>query len=163
MAAACLSAKAQYIYERSLIGEWDLYESSGYNDAVPLRITFRDDGTCTYTDWRGTLECAGYIISDMSQTIHLFSGTNFNGNPVMTMVNMMLVPGIEWASDFSYVTLKAFDGTSWWVKMERKVSPSGVRSAQAGQHDGKKYDLRGVETKHPSGVYIQDGNKKVGR
>lgn len=163
MAMACICVKAQFITESDLIGKWELEEGDEY--AGPTSLWFKEDGTCVYTDFQGTLNCEGFVVSSTGQTLHLFSKNNFAGNTEFTMINLRLEK--VGAVDDTYRTkllLGSYDGKSWHSKFGKVVDNSAVRSITADPARGtKKYDLRGIATDSPKGVYIQDGKKAIGK
>ena len=163
MAMTCICVKAQ-IEEGSLIGYWTVAEGEtppSYYD-VPTSIYFKKDGTCEYTDSRGTIQCNGFTLGHDGHYLHLFSGTNFQGNTEFTMINMRVYDAEPTGDYKACMYFYSYDRETWKVKMEYSPSPSSVRSVTADPARGtKRYDLRGVATDNPKGLYIQDGKKSI--
>lgn len=166
MAMACICVKAQTINESVLIGYWqpaDDEEIPPYYD-VPTCIWFKDNGTCEYTTQEGTLYCEGFTLGHDGNYLHLFSRNNYAGNTEFTMINLRLGRANHPGDYKVYLYFNSYDGKSWKIKMVNNISPSSVRSITADPARGtKKYDLQGVATDNPKGVYIQDGKKIAGR
>ena len=160
----CVTASAQ-INEDRLVGYWlpaDGEEIPPYYD-VPSSIWFKDDGTCEYTTMEGTLYCNGFTLGNEGHHLHLFSRNNFAGNTEFTMINLQVGNADHPQGDYRiYMYFNSYYCKAWRIKMVKSNDPSSVRSITADPARGtKKYDLRGVATDSPKGVYIQDGKKKA--
>lgn len=167
MAVVCMSAKAQAT-ELKVIGYWEAVETYGYWDA-PISVWFKKDGTCTYTNPSGSIECNGYIITDggSSQILHLISPRDFQGRSQFTMVNIKIGLGapINGKYSLSFAPFGSPIQTTEYVIMEKKEEPSSVRAIDTDKTatDSTKYNLNGMAVENPQGLYIQSGKKKMAK
>lgn len=166
LALVASAAAAQAQSNLSLMGRF-VFSSVVFGDLswdYPMEITFRADGTCSYTDRRGTLECQGVIVSEDKDTIHLFAGRDFGGSLGLTMVNLRFGGIMNTAQDGCRMRLGLYgDSSSYLVELTRTDDGSSVRDVTRAEEGGDMYGLDGVRTDTPSGVYIQDGVKKTAR
>lgn len=139
------------------------HRGSSWTDA-PISIYFQKDGTCEYTDHRGTLQCQCYIISSGEQRLHLIANHDFNGEQNLTIINLRFQGTRSIGLEEYYLYLGEYDDLSKSVTMRKQNSQSRVNAIMESKcDDNVKYSLSGIQTESPTGVYIQSGKKKLSR
>ncbi len=130
---------------------------------APISVHFKDDGTCVYTDNRGTLECYAYIVSNNGNKLHLLAGRNFDGDLVPTAINLRL-NGVGLLGHYSgfWVSLGAYDNPSKFSMMKKQEQTNEIRAIESQREsNGTEYNLQGIRSAKSIGVTILNGKKEI--